>query len=95
MLNILSKNHGFKYLTVADDLRQGHETSSLTGLAIVLPTSDSYWRDEFKKCCIVKIDTLIHKSQHIVERDSIPIILEDDVYRSCALLSDSLAIVLG
>ena len=43
------------------------------------------------------IDRFIHKSQHFVEKDSIPITFQvdfvDESFKSCSLMSDSMAII--
>ena len=91
----MTKNHGCSCLITADDLRQQHETSPLLGLAVILPTEKGQYG--IQRCYLVSIDTLIHKSQHFVERDSILVTnggYNTNSFKSCVLVSDSEAIVL-
>ena len=48
-LTIIARRNGFRSLIIADDLRQETKADSLLGLAVMLPTPDSYGYF-FSKC---------------------------------------------
>ena len=58
-LTIFSRRNGFSCLAIADDMRQQTNASSLLGLAVIL-AKDIY---KGKKCQLVVLDTMIHKSE--------------------------------
>ena len=67
-------------------MRSEKNSTSLLGLAVILP---KYLNG---KCQLVALDTMVHKSESFVERDSIKISFNCG-FLSCALMSKSQAIV--
>ena len=90
-LTILARRNGFECMTLADDLRpQSENTTSLLGLAVMLlPTYNGYLSD---KCQLVELDTLVNKTEHFVERNSIQVSFSSG-FTSCALISETEALV--
>ena len=60
-LTIFARRNGLNCLAIADDLRQQTIGTSLLGLAVILPTPDSFGR--IFKCHLVVLDTMVHKSE--------------------------------
>ena len=58
-LTIFARRNGLSCLAIADDMRQQTNASSLLGLAVIL-AKDIY---KGKKCQLVVLDTMIHKSE--------------------------------
>ena len=61
-LTIFARRNGFSYLSIADDMRQQTSTTSLIGIAVILPTPGRL--ENFNDMCqLVVLDTLVHKSE--------------------------------
>ena len=78
---IFARRNGLYRLTIADDMRQQTSSTPLLGLAVILPNQ------------LVVLDTLVHKSEQFVVRDTINVPFEDYAFKSCALVSNSQAIL--
>ena len=57
-LTVFVRRNRLSYLVIADDMRQQTNTSSLLGLAVILPKELDHGM-----CQLVVLDTLIHKSE--------------------------------
>ena len=91
-LTIFARRNGFCCLSIADDLRQQAEITSIVGLAIMLPLPVTYG-NIYDECQLVVLDTLVHSSQHFVVIKPIKVSFERDLFMSCALISESKALV--
>ena len=98
--------NGFCSVIIADDMRLEHKKSSedpsemeqkytpILGVAVMLPPLEIF--GGFKnKCQLVKLDTLVHKSHSFTIGETIKVnfVNEKDQYKSCALISETQAIV--
>ena len=56
-LTVFTRRNGLSCLTIADDMRQERNATSLLGLALIFP------KNLWNRCQLVVLDTLVHKSE--------------------------------